>query len=83
VLGGETLSVPPDKAALRTIAKTTGGRFFEAASADELTQVYRTIGRSVVTVEERQDLTAWILGAAFALALVASTLALAWFARLP
>ena len=83
VLGGETLSVPPDKAALRTIAKATGGRFFEAASADELTQVYRTIGRSVVTVEERRDLTAWTLGAAFALALVASTLALAWFARLP
>jgi Ca-activated chloride channel homolog len=83
VLGGETLSVPPDRDALRTIAKATGGRFFEAASADELTQVYRTIGRSVVTVEERRDLTAWFLGAAFAFALVASTLALAWFARLP
>ena len=83
VLGGETLSVPPDQTALRAIAKTTGGRFFEAASAAELTQVYRTIGRSVVTVEERKDLTAWFLGAAFALTLVASTLALAWFARLP
>jgi len=83
VLGGETLSVPPDKAALRAIAKATGGRFFEAASATELTQVYRTIGRSVVTVEERQDLTAWFLGAALAFTLVASTLALAWFARLP
>ena len=83
VLGGETLSVPPDKAALRSIAKATGGRFFEAASASELTQVYRTIGRSVVTVEERQDLTAWFLGAAFAFTLLASTLALAWFARLP
>jgi len=83
VLGGETLSVPPDKAALRSIAKTTGGRFFEAVSASELTQVYRTIGRSVVTVDERKDLTAWFLGAAFALTLIASTLALAWFARLP
>jgi Ca-activated chloride channel family protein len=83
VLGGETLSVPPDKDALRSIAKATGGRFFEAASADELTQVYRTIGQSVVTVEERRDLTAWFLGAAFAFALVASTLGLAWFARLP
>lgn len=83
VLGGETLSVPPDQPALRAIAKATGGRFFEAASAAELTQVYRTIGRSVVTVEERQDLTAWFLGAAFAFTLLASTLALAWFARLP
>jgi len=83
VLGGETLSVPPDKAALRSIAKTTGGRFFEAASASELTQVYRTIGRSVVTVDDRKDLTAWFLGAAFGLTLIASSLALAWFARLP
>ena len=83
VLGGETLPVPPDKAALRTIAKATGGRFFEAATADELTQVYRTIGRTVVTVEERRDLTASFLGAAFAFALLASTLALTWFARLP
>jgi Ca-activated chloride channel family protein len=83
VLGGETLSVPPDEAALRTIAKATGGRFFEAATADELTQVYRTIGRTVVTAEERRDLTAWCLGAAFAFALAASTLALTWFARLP
>ena len=83
VLGGETLSVPPDQPALRAIAKATGGRFFEAASAAELTQVYRTIGRSVVTVQERQDLTAWFLGAAFAFTLLASTLALAWFARLP
>ena len=83
MLGGETLSVPPDKDALRSIAKATGGRFFEAASASELTQVYRTIGRSVVTVEERHDLTARFMGAAFAFSLLASTLALAWFARLP
>jgi Ca-activated chloride channel family protein len=83
VLGGETLSVPPDKVELRAIAKATGGRFFEAASAAELTQVYRSIGRSVVTVEHLEDLTPWFLGAAFCLTLIASTLALAWFARLP
>jgi hypothetical protein len=29
------------------------------------------------------DLTAWFVGTAVALTLVASTLALAWFARLP
>jgi Ca-activated chloride channel family protein len=83
VLGGETLTVPPDGPALRAIADATGGRFFEAASAAELTEVYRTIGRSVTTVEELQDLTAWFIGAAFGSTLLASTLALAWFARLP
>jgi Ca-activated chloride channel family protein len=83
VLGGETLPVPPDGPALAAIADATGGRSFEAASADELTEVYRTIGRSVSSVEELQDLTAWFVGAAFASTLLACTLALAWFARLP
>ncbi|MGH8974370.1 MAG: VWA domain-containing protein [Acidimicrobiia bacterium] len=83
VLGGETRPVPPDAPALQGIAHATGGRFFEAVSAAELTEVYRTIGRSVATVEELQDLTAWFVGAAFASTLLASILALAWFARLP
>ncbi|MGH9002543.1 MAG: VWA domain-containing protein, partial [Acidimicrobiia bacterium] len=83
VLRGESLPVPPDGSVLQAIADATGGRFFEAASAAELTQVYRTIGRSVTTATELQDLTTWFLGAAFASMLLASILALAWFARLP
>lgn len=83
VLGGETLSVPPDGSALRAIADATGGRFFEAASGAELAEVYRTIGRSVTTTEELQDLTAWFVGVALVALLLASALALAWFARLP
>lgn len=82
-LGGETLPVPPDGAALRAIADATGGRFFEAATAAELAEVYGTIGRSVTTVEELRDLTTWFVAAALVALLVASALALAWFARLP
>ena len=82
-LGGETLPVPPDDPALRAIADATGGRFFQAVSASELTDVYRTIGRSVTTTRELQDLTAWFVAAALILILVASALALAWFARIP
>ena len=83
VLGGETLSVPPDGPALRAIAGATGGRFFEAASSAELAEVYRTIGRSVTTTEELQDLTAWFVGGALGALFLASALGLAWFARLP
>jgi Ca-activated chloride channel homolog len=83
MLGGETLSVPPDGPALRAIADATGGRFFAAASGAELAEVYRTIGRSVTTTEELQDLTVWFIGAAFVALLLALALALAWFARLP
>jgi Ca-activated chloride channel family protein len=83
VLGGETLSVPPDGPALRGIADATGGRFFEAVSAAELTDVYRTIGRSLTTATELQDLTPWFVGAGLLALLGASALALVWFARLP
>jgi Ca-activated chloride channel family protein len=83
VLGGETLSVPPDGPALRAIADATGGRFFVAASSAELAEVYRTIGRSVTTTGELEDLTAWFVSAALVALLLASALALAWFARLP
>jgi Ca-activated chloride channel family protein len=83
VLGGETLAVPPDGPALRSVAAATGGRFFQAASAAELSDVYGTIGQSVTTVEVLQDLTSWFIAAALTAALVASALALMWFARLP
>jgi Ca-activated chloride channel homolog len=83
VLGGETLPVPPDGPALRAIANATGGRHFEAGSAAELAEVYRTIGRSATTTEGLQDLTASFVGVALVALLVASALALAWFARLP
>ena len=83
ILGGETRRVPPDGPTLRAIANTTGGRYFEAASATELAEVYRTIGRSVTTTEEQHDLTAWFIGGALVALLAASALALAWFARLP
>ena len=83
VLGGENVSVPPEPTTLQRIAATTGGRFFEAASGTELAAVYRTIGTSVTTSEERRDLTTWFLGAAFVLVIVASALSLVWFSRVP
>ena len=83
ILGSETLPVPPDGPTLRAIADATGGRFFEAASGAELAEVYRTIGRSVTTTEALQDLTTWFVAAALIALLLASALALAWFARLP
>ncbi len=58
-------------------------RFFVAASSAELAEVYRTLGRSVTTPGELEDLTAWFVSAALVALLLASALALAWFARLP
>ena len=83
VLGGETVSVPPDPAVLQRVSSTTGGRFYSAASGDELSAVYRSIGASVTTTEHRRDLTTWFVGSAFGLLVAASALSLAWFSRIP
>lgn len=83
VLGGETVAVPPDPAVLQSISSTAGGRFYSAASGDELTAVYRSIGASVVSSEERRDVTTWFVGAAFALVVAACALSLVWFSRIP
>lgn len=83
VLGGETVSVPPESSVLRKIASVTGGRYFDAASEAELNEVYETVRQSVITAEEQHDLTTWFLGAAFTVLMVACACSLAWFARLP
>lgn len=83
VLDGETVPVPPDPETLRTIARLTEGQAFEAATAAELTGVYRTIGRSVQTVEVHRELMEWFLALGLVLALVAGGLSLLWFSRLP
>lgn len=83
VLDGNTLPVPANGRSLERIAAATGGRFFRAASARELVEVYRTIGRSVENVQVRREITRWFVGAAFALALLGGMLSLVWFSRIP
>jgi Ca-activated chloride channel family protein len=80
---GVRLPVPVDRGALQEIADTTDGTFFEAASEDELREVYEDIGSSVGYVTEQRDISAWLIGAALVLLMITSGLSLAWFSRLP
>src|SRR5205085_10221376 len=57
-LDGQTIPVPVDKASLKTIAESTGGRFFEASDAGQLRQVYDDIGRAVGYDIEQKEITA-------------------------
>jgi Ca-activated chloride channel homolog len=77
------IPVPVDKAALQDIAKTTGGRYYAAASESELKSVYQNIGSSVGYVVEKRDVSVWFVGAALVLLLITSVISLLWFQRLP
>jgi Ca-activated chloride channel family protein len=62
-----------DEAALQSIAKTTGGTYHRAASADQLERVFANLPKRVVTSTEVHELTVYLvaLGALLAIGAVA------------
>ena len=79
----QRIPVPPDKETLRQIARTTGGRFFEAVSSKDAEQIYSRIGTRLTSKPEKREVTVAFAGGAFALLLVGGGLSLVWFGRLP
>jgi Ca-activated chloride channel family protein len=78
-----TLPVPPDRDTLRRVAEDTGGRYFDAPSADELSQIYEDLGSQVGTEQELTEVTAAFAGGGALLLLGAGALSLLWFGRIP
>ena len=60
-----------DEATLRTIARTTGGAYHRASSADELEKVFADLPRRIVTVKEEHELTVFLVGIGALLAVAA------------
>jgi len=79
----QRIPVPPDKETLRQIASTTGGRFFEAVSADDAEDIYSRIGTRLTSRPEQREVTVAFAGGAFVLLLAGGALSLIWFGRLP
>jgi Ca-activated chloride channel family protein len=82
-INGQTQRVPADTDSLRGLAEDTGGQAYEAASGEELGEVYAAIGSSIGTRTERQEVSAWFVGAGLLAAAAAAAFSLAWFSRLP
>jgi Ca-activated chloride channel family protein len=79
----EPLPVPPDPETLATIAEMTGGRFFEAPTAEELSAIYESLGSKVGFVQEEQEVTQLFAAAGLLFVLVGGALAAHWFNRFP
>lgn len=80
---GQQVPVPVDGPALEELAETTGGRYYEAASSDELQTVYEDIGSSIGYRIEEREVSAWFAGIALLFACLAGVGSLLWFSRLP
>jgi Ca-activated chloride channel family protein len=68
---GATQAVPPDPQLMRQIAVSSGGKAFDAKTADELSSIYKSLGSKLGSVERERDLTVWALVLAGLLVLLA------------
>lgn len=80
---GRNIPVPVNRPALASVAESTGGGAFEAATLRELRRVYADIGSSIGFRIEEREVTSWLVGLALALALAAAAGSLVWSPRLP
>ena len=77
------LSVPPDKETLAQIAERTGGRSFEAPTADDLRTIYDSLGSKVGFTHEEREVTQAFAAAGLLFVLGGAGLAAHWFNRFP
>ncbi len=78
-----TVDVPPDGETLAAIAETTGARSFDAPTAEDLAQIYKSLGSRVGYTQQRQEVTSLFAAAGLAFVLVGAGLAAHWFNRFP
>ena len=81
-LDGDTVPVPVDRATLERIADETGGSYSEAASAEELEEVYSDLGSQIGYTTEPQDISPRFVRAGVLVLLVGAVLSLLWTNRL-
>ena len=81
--GPEVIPVPPDPVTLRAIAKTTGGKFFDARSAKAVESAYSNLGSIIGYEKGKREATNLALALAAILLIVAGALSAVFGPRLP
>ncbi|HTX33109.1 MAG TPA: VWA domain-containing protein [Solirubrobacteraceae bacterium] len=80
---GGAVPVPPDPQLMAQIAQLSGGRSFNAQSADELSSIYKGLARKLGTVPRKRTVSAEFALGGLVLLLVALAGGTRWSPRLP
>lgn len=80
---GPAVPVPPDPQLMQQIARTSGGRAYDAQTEEHLSSIYQTLGRSLSTVKRKRDISVYVLIAAGLLLLGSGLGSMRTTARLP
>jgi Ca-activated chloride channel homolog len=80
---GRSFRVGLDEPGLKRIAQNTGGQYFKATDAGQLKEIYRSLSTRLIVGKDQTEITALFAAVAAAILLVAGTLSLLWFNRMP
>jgi Ca-activated chloride channel family protein len=75
--------VPPDPELMQQIAQVSGGRSYNAQSADELSSIYKRLGSELGSVTRKHEVTAAFAVAGIVMLLLGAGASARWSARLP
>jgi Ca-activated chloride channel family protein len=81
-IDGFNVATKLDQDTLQQIASVSGGTYFNATSASELTKVYDNIDLKVTTEQKKTEITFAVTGVSIVLLVVGAALSLVWFGRL-
>jgi Ca-activated chloride channel homolog len=82
-VNGFTVHTKLDEPTLQQVAQITGGTYYNATSAQDLTRIYSNLDPQLIIKPEKTEVTAIFAGASAALLLLGGLLSLLWFSRLP
>jgi Ca-activated chloride channel family protein len=77
------IAVPPDPQLMQEIAQLSGGRSFNAQTADQLRSIYKRLGSQLGTVSRKREVTAELAGCGLFLLALAAVGSTRWSGRLP
>jgi Ca-activated chloride channel family protein len=75
-------NVPVEPKTLKQVAVTSGGKFYAAHSADQLSGVYKDLHKHLIYNKQYREITVGVTLAAFILILAGAGLSIWWFRRL-